>query len=452
MDILMIKSFIKSFLAFPVTTPLKGLLTIVITLFMAFFMAKVLGYLHFPAVTGYLIGGVLVGPFVLGSLGINSVGFITQATDPVAGVISTSGLTVFTEIALGFIAFGIGEEFKISDLKKTGKAATVIAFTQALLATILVDIVLISLSFILPEGTLSLSTAINLGAIATATAPAATVLVINQYHAKGEVTDILLPVVALDDAIGLMVFSVSNGIANALDGGSVSLLSILVSPLCEIAASLILGVIAGLLLSFVAKHFRVTDNRKILAILTVLSCVIASDFEFHFGPLEFGFSALLVCMMCGATFCNLCDFASDSEDGTPGIVTLCSNWSLPITVLFFALSGATFDLTIFTKWQYVLIGVIYILVRAVGKYLGARFGAIATKCSPNVVKYLGITLFPQAGVALGMANICGGETLNIALFAVMIYELVAPMLTKNALAAAGEIAPDVRSHKNKANV
>lgn len=449
MDVSWLVNWLKSFMEFPVTTPIKGLLTVVVTLFMAFLMAKLLGYLHFPAVTGYLIGGVLVGPFVLGSLHINSVGFITQSANTGTGVISTAAFTVFTEIALGFIAFGIGDEFRISDLKKTGKAATVIAFTQALLATILVDIVLIALSFILPKGTLSLSTAINLGAIATATAPAATVLVVNQYHAKGKVTDILLPVVALDDAIGLVVFSVSHGIANALDGGSVSLLNILVAPIVEIVLSLLLGLIAGCLLSFVGRHFRVTENRKILAILAVLSCVIVSDFKFHFGSLEFGFSALLVCMMCGATFCNLCDFASDTEDGQSGVISLCTNWAMPITVLFFALSGATFDLSIFTKWQYVLIGVIYIIVRSLGKCLGARFGAQAMRCDPNVVKYLGITLLPQAGVALGMANICGGEALNITLFAVMIYELVAPMLTKNALAAAGEIAPDARRHQTK---
>ncbi len=444
-------AFIKTFLSFPVSTPLKGLLAVVVTLFMAFFMAKVVSYIHLPAVTGYLIGGVLVGPFVLGSIGVNGIGFIVQ-TSTNGGVISSSTLTVFTEIALGFIAFGIGEEFKISSLKKMGKAATFIAFTQALLATILVDIALIALSFILPEGTLTLSTAINLGAIATATAPAATVLVINQYHAKGKVTDILLPVVALDDAIGLMVFSISHGIADSLEGGSVNLMGILLTPVCEIAASLALGLVAGLLLSFIGKHFRVTDNRKILAILTVLSCVIVSDFKFHFGSLEFGFSSLLVCMMCGATFCNLCPFASEEDEEHPGIVGLCANWALPITVLFFALSGASFDLSIFTKWQYVLIGVVYIVVRAFGKYYGSRFGAIAMKCDPNIVKYLGITLFPQAGVALGMANICGGETLNIALFAVMIYELVAPVMTKNALGKAGEIAPEMLSRKSKKHV
>lgn len=445
-------SFVKTFLTFPVDTPLKGLMAIIITLFAAFFMAKLVGYFHLPAVTGYLLGGVLVGPFALGALNINGIGFIASSSNS-GYVISTSALAVFTEIALGFIAFGIGEEFKLSSLKKTGKAATFIGFTQALLATFLVDVVLIALVYILPEGTLSLSTAIDLGAIATATAPAATVLVINQYKAKGKVTDILLPVVALDDAVGLMVFSISHGISTSLDGGHADLIGILISPLCEILASLLLGSLAGLLLSFVTRHFRVADNRKILAILAVLSCVIASDFEFRFGRLEFGFSALLVCMMCGAVFCNLCPFASEpDEDGNPGIVDLCSSWAMPITMLFFALSGASFDLSIFTKWQYVLIGVVYILVRALGKYLGARFGAIAMKCDPNVVKYLGITLFPQAGVALGMANICGGETMNIALFAVMIYELVAPMLTKNALAKAGEIAPEMLSHKNKKQV
>lgn len=445
-------TYVKNFVTFPADTPLKGLLAIIITLFSAFFMAKLVGYFHLPAVTGYLLGGVLVGPFGLGALHINGIGFVSQSADS-GYVISTSTLAVFTEIALGFIAFSIGEEFKLSSLRKTGKAATFIGFTQALLATFLVDVVLIAMVYILPEGTLSLSTAIDLGAIATATAPAATVLVINQYKAKGKVTDILLPVVALDDAIGLVVFSISHGIATSLEGGNADIIGILVSPLCEILASLLLGSLAGLLLSFVSRHFRVADNRKILAILAVLSCVIASDLKFHFGRLEFGFSALLVCMMCGAVFCNLCPFASEpDEDGNPGIVDLCSSWAMPITMLFFALSGAAFDLTIFAKWQYVVIGVVYILVRALGKYLGARFGAIVMKCDPNVVKYLGVTLFPQAGVALGMANICGGETLNIALFAVMIYELVAPMLTKTALAKAGEIAPEMLSHKNKKHI
>jgi Kef-type K+ transport system membrane component KefB len=429
------------------TYPLYFLITLAVVLFSSMVMAKIVSFFRLPAVTGYLIAGILIGPYCLGLLGINGLGF------PSNGIVSVSDVKIFSDIALGFIAFGIGNEFKFSELKQTGKQALVIGFTQALAATICVDVVLIVLSFFLPDDVLSLPTAITLGAIATATAPAATVLVLNQYHARGPVTSILLPVVALDDAIGLVVYSISKGIADAIDGGEISLFKLIIDPLCDVVASLLLGLLVGLLLSFFCRKFiKINTDRRILAIAAVLLCVAftkSGAIELSLGPIEFSFSSLLVCMMLGATFVNLCPFASRENDHSGIISGTADKWALPITVIFFCISGADFDLSVFTKPLVILVGMVYVLTRVVGKYFGAKFGAAVTNCPATVQKYLGITLFPQAGVALGMALSCGGEVLDITLLGVMIYELVAPVLTKNALAAAGEIPDEYLDKKVK---
>ena len=266
-------------------------------------------------------------------------------------------------------------------------------------------------------------------------------MVVRQYKAKGELTDILLPVVALDDAVGLIIFAVSFGIARALQDGNVDMISILVNPIVEIVASLGLGAIMGYVFTFAEKHFFSGSKRLSMAVTFVLLTVGLSMLDFHIGPVHVSFSTLLVCMMLGTVFCNICDFSEDLMEKT-------DKWTAPLFVLFFVMSGAELELGVFTDLIIVAIGVAYIASRSVGKYVGARISAQMSHCAPSIVKYLGITLLPQAGVALGMSITAlqlgqesGTLIRNIVLFAVLIYELAGPALTRMALQAAGDISP-----------
>ncbi len=409
------------------------LLSVGIALFAGLAMTRVfrMAHLNFPNVTAYLVAGILVGSFCLGRLGIPGLGFTTLE--------EVGQLDMLSNAALGFIAFAIGNEFRLSDLKNTGKAAAVVGVFQALVATLLVDAALIGIHFVLGEEVLPLSVAITLGAIASATAPAATLMVVRQYHAKGPVTDILLPVVALDDAVGLVVFAISFGIAMALQGGTLSVISVLVNPLLEIIGSLTLGTVMGLLLTAEEHQFHSGSNRLAMSIAFVLTAIALSSLVIPVGPAEFAFSPLLVCMMMGTVFCNTCKGSGKIMDNT-------DDWTVPLYAVFFVISGAELDLSILTKPLIVMIGVVYILVRCLGKYVGARISSTAMGCDENVRKYLGITLFPQAGVALGMCVTAqalgpelGGMVRNITLFGVMIYELIGPQLTRMSLILAGEI-------------
>lgn len=412
---------------------MECLLAIGIAMFAGLFLSRLTSRLKLPDVTSYLIAGLLVGPLCLGRLGVPGLGFTSFE------FVETMGLVC--DAALGFIAFSIGSEFRISALRKTGKQATVIAIFQALTATLLVDAVLIGMHFLLGDK-LSMPACLILGAIATATAPAATLMVVNQYKAKGPLTDILLPIVALDDAVGLIVFAVSKGVAKALMGGSISVMSVLVNPMVEIVASLLLGGALGWVFSLVEKYFNSNSKRLNLAVAFVALCAGLSKLHFDLpGGLHIGFSSLLVCMMCGTVFCNLCDFSEEIMHKT-------ERWTAPVYVLFFVISGAELDLRVFGELAVVGIGVMYILSRSAGKILGASLSAKFMKCEPGICKYLGITLLPQAGVALGMSVTVAAEfgeegalIRNIILFSVLIYELVGPMLTKMALTAAGDIRP-----------
>ena len=386
---------------------------------------------HFPDVTSFLIAGLLVGPYCLGRIGISGLGFTSME--------AVDNMGVVTNTALGFIAFAIGNEFRLSQLKSTGKQAVVIGIFQAITATVLVDAVLIAFHFILGPDVLPLPVAVTLGAIASATAPAATLMVVRQYKAKGPVTDLLLPIVALDDAVGLILFAVSFGIAQALQGGELSIFSIIINPLVEIVMSLLLGTIMGVLLTVLERLFLSNTNRLSLSIGFVVMTIALASTEFNIGQLKISFSSLLVCMMLGTVFCNLSPYSLD-------IMGRADKWTAPLFACFFVISGAGLELSVFRYPVIVMIGVVYILVRCVGKYFGARLSSTAVGCGENVRKYLGITLFPQAGVALGMvvtAQVLGGEEAvlirNIILFSVLIYELVGPLLTRMALSAAGEI-------------
>ena len=411
------------------------LLSLSIALLSGLLLSRLAKLVHLPAVTAYLVAGILVGPFCLGLFGVDGIGFTSLH--------QVEGFGVLCDLALGFIAFAIGNEFRLSQLKKIGKKATVIGIVQAVVTTALVDVVLIGLSFILPDGVLPLPVAIVLGAVAAATAPAATLMVVKQYKAKGPLTDILLPIVALDDAVGLVLFAISFGVAKSLGAGKVDVLSVVLEPVLEVVLSLVLGAILGYLFHLTERFFHSRSKRMAVSVTFVMLAVAISSLDnLHIGSVHIAFSPLLTCMMLGTVFCNVCDFSEELMDRV-------DRWTAPIFILFFVLSGAELDFNVFTNGWVILIGVVYILVRSAGKYIGAFGSAKLTKCEPNIVKYLGITLLPQAGVALGMASkvssseIPGAEiVVNITLFAVLVYEIVGPFLTKISLLKAGEIKPE----------
>lgn len=410
---------------------MSTLLSISIALLTGLIMTRFFKPLKLPSVTAYLIAGVLVGPYCLGRLGLDGVGFNSAE--------AVSSLALISEVALGFIAFSIGNEFRLEELKKTGKQALVVGIVQALVATLFVDLALLAVHFIMPDK-LSLPQLLTLGAIATATAPAATLMVVRQYKAHGPLTKLLLPIVALDDAVGLVVFAVSFGIAKTLVSGTVDMVSILVNPLIEIVCSLILGAVMGWVLTQLEKLFNSNTNRLNLTIAAVFLTASLSMLDFSIGPVHIQFSSLLVCMMLGTVFCNICPLSHD-------LMAASDKWTSPLFALFFVISGAELELSVFTDLAIVIIGAVYIIFRSLGKYTGTFVSAKLTKCEPQICKYLGITLLPQAGVALGMCATAmqlgeqGRLIRNITLFAVLIYELVGPLLTRQALSAAGEIKP-----------
>lgn len=404
------------------------LLSISIALLVGLLLSRLAKKLNLPAVTAYLIAGVLIGPFCLGALNIEGIG-ITKS--------QLAGFSIISDVALGFIAFSMGNEFRINQLKEIGKKATIIGIFQAVFTTLVVDVFLISLHFILGDK-FSLSSAIVLGAIATATAPAATLMVVRQYKAKGPLTNMLLPIVAIDDAVGLVVFAISFGVAKSLSLGTANIGAIILEPIIEVVLSLLLGFIIGLLFSLCEKFFHSRSKRMAISVSFVLLTVAISSLKFNIGDIHIGFSSLLACMMLGTTFCNICDFSNELMDRA-------DRWTAPILILFFVISGAELELSVFKDIIIVLIGIIYIISRSLGKYFGAYISSKATKCAPNIVKYLGITLLPQAGVALGMAlkaselGSDGSIVRNITLFAVLIYEIIGPYLTKVSLMKSGDI-------------
>ena len=396
--------------------------------------------LNLPAVTAYLVAGLLIGPFCLGRLNIPGLGFNSLG--------QVEGFRIITQTALGFIAFTIGNEFRLSQLKQTGAKAITIGILQAVITTVAVDIVLIGLHLCFPN-VISLPCAITLGAIASATAPAATLMVVRQYKADGPLTRLLMLVVAIDDAVGLVLFSVSYGIATALSHGQVSILAVVVEPILEIVLSLGLGAVMGWLLDRVERFFHSRSKRMTISVGFVLLTVGLSFIKFSIGPIHCGFSLLLVCMMTGTIFCNICDTSEELMDRVEG-------WTMPLNVLFFAISGAELDLQVLIQPMTLLVGVIYIIIRSVGKYFGSSLSCRLTGQEKPITDNLGITLLPQAGVALGMAMTAaslpdGDLTRNVVLFAVLVYELVGPTLTKRSLLKVGEIRPEGRTSARTVN-
>ena len=396
--------------------------------------------LNLPAVTAYLVAGLLLGPFALGALQLPGLGFNSLE--------QVEGLTIVTQTALGFIAFTIGNEFRLSQLKTMGKAAITIGILQAVVTTVLVDIVLIALHLCFPN-VISIPCALVLGAIASATAPAATLMVVRQYKADGPLTRLLMLVVAIDDAVGLVLFSVSFGIATALAHGEVSVLAVVVEPIVEIILSLGMGAAMGWLLNWVEQFFHSRSKRMTISVAFVLLTVGLSTLKFHIGPVHCGFSLLLVCMMTGTVFCNICSTSEELMERVEG-------WTVPLNILFFVISGAELDLQVLAQPVTLLVGVIYILARSAGKYYGSAVSCRLTAQTKPITDNLGITLLPQAGVALGMALTAatlpdGALARNVVLFAVLIYELVGPWLTKRSLLAVGEIQPEGRTSARRHN-
>ena len=409
------------------------LLSLSISLLAGLLLSRLAKKVQLPAVSAYLIAGVLIGPFMLGALGIPGIGITENQIE---------GFGIISDLALGFIAFSMGNEFRLAQLKKIGKQATIIGVFQALFTTVVVDVVLIGLHFIIPDK-LSLPSAIVLASVATATAPAATLMVVKQYKAKGPVTDVLLPVVALDDAVGLVVFAISFGVAKSIATGAVGVLSVILEPLLEILLSLALGFVMGLLFTLCERYFHSRSKRMAVTVTFVMMTVAISSLQFQIGSVYISFSSLLACMMLGTVFCNFCDVSEE-------LMERADRWTTPVLILFFVISGAGLELSVFADATVVVIGIIYIIARSLGKYFGAGISARLTKSDPNIIKYLGITLLPQAGVALGMAIKAmelgpdGAIVRNITLFAVMIYEIIGPFLTKIALTKAGDIQPEGR--------
>ena len=403
-------------------------------------LSRLTKLLNLPAVTAYLVAGLLLGPFALGRLNIPGLGFRTLEQVELMGIV--------TQTALGFIAFTIGNEFRLSQLKAMGSSAIIIGILQAVITTIVVDIVLIVLHLCFPE-IISISCTITLGAIASATAPAATLMGVRQYKADGPLTRLLMLVVAIDDAVGLLLFSVSFGIATALAHGQVSVLAVVVEPILEIVLSLGLGSLMGWLLNWVEQFFHSRSRRMTISVAFVLLTVGLSSVTFEVGSVHCGFSLLLVCMMTGTIFCNIC---ATSEE----LMERVDNWVMPLNVLFFVISGAELDLEILSHPVTIIVGIIYILARSAGKYYGAAISCKLTKQSKPITDNLGITLLPQAGVALGMALTAatlpdGALARNVVLFAVLVYELIGPALTKRSLLAVGEIKPEGRTSARRHN-
>ncbi len=396
---------------------MNTLLSLSLAMLVGLLMTRVVKLLHLPNVTGYLVAGLLVGPFCLK--------FVEGK--------NLEGFEIITTVALGFIAFSIGGEFKLAHIKQLGSQAIVITFFQALSACLLVDAALLIGGFPAPLS-------ITLGAIATATAPAATLMVVRQYKADGPVTRTLLPVVALDDAIGLMVFSISIAIAKNLSShAKLSVSSILLEPLLEIVFSLLVGLVLGALLSISTRFFKSRANRICLMATAVIAGVALSE--------TWGLSSLLVCMMLGAVFAN-------AVEDCDKMLENCERWTPPLFMLFFVISGAELDFSVLPSVG--IVGVLYLIFRSLGKYLGSYFGASIVKADKHIRRYLGLTLLPQAGVAVGMAQMVmselpeyGNKIRAVVLCATLIYELVGPVITKISLTKAGEIPEQEKAFKRK---
>lgn len=387
---------------------------VAILLFSGLIFARIFSKIHFPEVTGFLIAGIIIGPSVL-------------------GIISEEGvknLEIISSVALSFIAFSIGAEMKISVLKNLGEKIILITIFEALTALL---VVLLGCLFIFKY---DLPFSLSLASIACATAPAATLMVIRQYKAKGEMVDILLPVVALDDAVCIIAFGICSSMAvSILQGGDLSVFSMFIYPIIEILESIALGLAGGFVFVLLSKKMR-TDNELLSFIIAVIFMLSAVSDMLNLSGLLTLMSASVLIANLGATPRRYFDMV---DRITP-----------PIFMSFFVISGA--DLNLAGLKAVGAVGVFYILARALGKYLGAFTAAKIAGLSKKVQNYLGLTLIPQAGVAIGLSLIAsreipdphGAMIRTIILGATIVYELVGPLLAKFSLTKTGCI----EVHKN----
>lgn len=375
-------------------------------------MAKLVEYINLPHITGYLLAGIIIGPYVTGIISFKQ----------------AENLNIINEIALGLIAFTIGNEFNFNNLKESGKVVLIITIFQALGAVFLVDIIMI---FIFKE---PIYFSLILGAIATATAPGPILMVIKQYKAKGPVVDTLLPLVALDDAFGIIIFGICLAISSTLSDTTrnISTLHMILEPIKEIVYSLGIGSILGIILFSVIK--KVKDEDIILSFtVSILLIGIGVTHTIHS-------SSILLCMTVGA-------FLSNSLNMMKGLRSLhiIEKFSPPILILFFTIAGVELNLSMIQDVG--IIGISYVIIRMIGKIYGSKIGAKIAKAPKSVQKYLGYTLVPQAGVAIGLALIArnklpepyGSKVKTIILAATVIYELIGPLMTKVAITKAGEV-------------
>jgi len=396
------------------------LLSLCLAMLAGLLMTRLVKIFGLPNVTGYIIAGLLIGPFCFNIIPEDFL----------------DGFAIITTAALGFIAFSIGGEFKLEHIKQLGKKVITITVVQALMTVLVVDVVLMIAGIFIPG--FDTPMVITLGAIATATAPAATLMVVRQYKAKGIVTSTLLPVVAGDDAIGLVIFSISLAIAKSMAmNEALTFKSAVLMPLLEIILSLVVGAALGLLLSISMKWFKSRANRIILIVAIVFGGVALSQL--------FKLSSLLTCMMIGAMYANLC------KDIEP-VMEAYERWTPPLFLLFFVISGAELNIKMIITVG--AVGIFYLISRSIGKYTGAYLGSVISKADPNVKKYLGLALLPQAGVAIGMAQVVmlelplyGESIRTIVLCATLVYELIGPVITKIALTKAGEIPVQLKPEK-----
>ncbi len=428
-------------------------------LLMGLLSTRLMKVFHLPNVTGYIIAGILMGPFVFGLAFVDwsQVHSFADVANPALNPIyvyvhgkagGNDYLSWISSIALGFIAFSIGSSFKLSAIRSVGKKVIWITILESGLASVVVILGLLILHFIFPES-VDMPLVLTLGAIAAATAPAATLMVVKQYKAKGPVVSTLLPVVALDDATALIFFAILFQIARTLaTGSSFDLYEMLGKPLIEIVVSLAIGAVLGFLISFANHFFKSRANRISWAIFSIFASV--GLYQLFRLPQAGGFelSSLLMCMMCGAVYCNAVPDSNRTFE-------FMDRFTSPIYMLFFMISGASLDLTVFSKgYLIIVIALVYLFCRVLGKWLGAFLGAEITKAEPTVKKYLGFTLVPQAGVAIGLATTAstlfgessipeiqsiGGTIVAVVLTSTLIYELTGPFITKIALEKAGEI-------------
>ena len=418
---------------------------IAVLLFAALLSTRLVRILKLPNVTGYIITGIIMGPFVFGLL-FNNFTYENIKDGPIYQFVQQ--INWVSTVALGFIAFSIGTSFKLSTLKAVGKKVMIITVLEAIGGSLFVILALLIAHFIAPNY-VTWELVLTLGAIASATAPAATLMVIKQYQARGPLVDTLLPVVALDDAAALILFAVLFQIASALaSGGEISIYLIIIKPLLEIFISLVVGSLLGLLIGFMSRFFKSRNNRLIWCIFSIFATL---GFYYLFkSPMMGGFelSSLLSCMMSGAIYINMCKDSGKTLD-------IMDRFTSPIYMMFFVLSGASLDLSIFFNKDGLLviaIAGIYLIFRVIGKWLGAFTGASISHSEPQIKKYLGFALVPQAGVAIGLSTTAyrlfsnnpgtaraGALILAIILTSTLVYELIGPMSAKFAFKKAGEI-------------